>query len=103
MKMSLSVETTDRLKQSQLNVRIRRFAHNRLQIIKNELREIFTFHPKEWIDSFRCNSTYPCFAKGDVDSFIALFINTLATFLAVILSLQPILGNEIVFEKIVPG
>ncbi|CAF1602014.1 unnamed protein product [Adineta ricciae] len=101
--MSLSLETTDHLRYSQLNVRIRRFAHNRLQIIKSELREIFTFHPKEWIGSFRCNSTYPFFAKGDIDGFIALFINTLATFLAVILSLQPILGNEIVFEKIAPG
>lgn len=101
--MSLSIETTDHPKQSRLNVRIRRFTQNRLQIIKNELTEILTFHPKEWIDSFRCNSTYPFFAKGDIDGFIALFINTLATFLAVILSLQPILGNEIVFEKIAPG
>ena len=35
--------------------------------------------------------------------FVALFINTIATLLAVILSLQPILGDEIVYGKIVPG
>lgn len=71
--------------------------------IKNELRQIFTFHPKEWLSAFRPNSIYPFFVKGDIDGFVALFINNLATLLAVILSLQPILGNDIVYGKIVPG
>jgi hypothetical protein len=79
------------------------YLFNRLQIIKNELRQMLTFHPKEWINAFRFNSAYPLFVKGDIDGFVALFINNLATLLAVILSLQPILGNEIVYGKIVPG
>jgi len=80
-----------------------RYIFNRLQIIENELRQILTFHPKEWISAFRYNALYPIFVRGDIDGFVALFINNLATLLAVILSLQPILGNEIVYGKIVPG
>ncbi|UJR30783.1 hypothetical protein I4U23_018303 [Adineta vaga] len=99
----LPIEIIDHVDQTKLNIRIRRFVIDRVQMIKNELKEIFTFHPKEWVDSFRCNSFYPLFVKGDIDGFIALFINTLATLLAVILSLQPVLGNEIIYEKIVPG
>ena len=76
---------------------------NHLQKIKNELRQIFTFHPNEWLSAFRRNAIYPLFAKGDIDGFVALFINNLATLLATILSLQPILGNDIVYGKIVPG
>lgn len=83
--------------------KLRRIAVNRLQIIKNEIKELFTFHPKEWLDAFRFNSSYPLFVKGDIDGFVALFINTLSTLLAVILSLQPVLGNDIVYGKIVPG
>jgi hypothetical protein len=80
-----------------------RYVFNRLQIIKNELKQILTFHPKEWLNAFRFNALYPLFVKGDIDGFVALFINNLATLLAVILNLQPILGNEIVYGKIVPG
>lgn len=70
---------------------------------KNEVKEIFSFHPKEWISAFRRNSNYPFFVRGDIDGFIALFINNLSTLLAVVLSLQPILGDEIVYGKILPG
>jgi len=80
-----------------------RFLLNRLQMIKIEMKQLLTFHPKEWLDAFRFNSLYPLFVKGDIDGFVALFINNLATLLAVILSLQPILGDEIVYAKIVPG
>ena len=76
---------------------------SRWQIIKNEIRQLLTFHPREWLNAFRFNSSYPLFVKGDIDAFVALFINNLATLLAVILSLQPVLGNEIIFGKIVPG
>jgi hypothetical protein len=83
--------------------RARRFFMNHLKIIKNEVKQLLTFHPKEWANAFRFNSSYPLFVKGDIDGFVALFINNLATLLAIILSLQPILGNEIVYGKILPG
>jgi hypothetical protein len=73
------------------------------RIVKNELKELLTFHPKQWISAFRPNPNYPLFVRGDIDGFIALFINTISTLLAVILSLKPILGEEIVYGKIVPG
>lgn len=69
----------------------------------NQVKEFFTFHPKEWIGAFRSNPKYPLFVRGDIDGFIALFINTISTLLAVILSLRPILGEEIVYGRIVPG
>ncbi|CAF1350921.1 unnamed protein product [Adineta steineri] len=97
------VERTTNFVEIVSDTKIRRFFINRFQIIKNELKQILTFHPQEWINAFRFNSLYPLFVRGDIDGFIALFINTLATLLAVILSLQPILGNEIVYEKIIPG
>jgi AGZA family xanthine/uracil permease-like MFS transporter len=73
------------------------------QLLTSEIKELFTFHPQEWINGFRSNAKYPLFVRGDIDGFIALFINTLSTLLAVILSLQPILGQEIVYGRIVPG
>jgi hypothetical protein len=76
---------------------------NHCYIIKNEVKELLTFHPNEWISAFRSNPKYPLFVRGDIDGFIALFINTISTLLAVILSLQPILGEEIVYGRIVPG
>ncbi len=97
------VEMTIHQDDSVPDTKIRRFLINRWQIIKNEMKELLTFHPKEWLNAFRFNSLYPLFVKGDIDGFVALFINNLATLLAVILSLQPILGNEIVYGKIVPG
>lgn len=72
-------------------------------VIRNSVRELLTFHPKEWINAFRRNSHYPLFVRGDIDGFIALFINTISTLLAVILSLRPILGEQIVYGRIVPG
>lgn len=69
----------------------------------NQVKKFFTFHPKEWIGAFRSNPKYPLFVRGDIDGFIALFINTISTLLAVILSLRPILGEEIVYGRIVPG
>jgi hypothetical protein len=87
--------------------RIRQTQRQRLthqvHVIQSQIRQILTFHPNEWLDAFRWNSNYPLFVKGDLDGFVALFINNLATLLAVILSLQPILGNDIVYGKIVPG
>ena len=71
--------------------------------VKNEVKQLLTFHPKEWISAFRSNPNYPLFVRGDIDGFIALFINTLSTLLAIILSLQPILGEVIVYGRIVPG
>ncbi|CAF3488551.1 unnamed protein product [Rotaria sp. Silwood1] len=73
---------------------------NRRKIFQNELKEIVSFHPKEWISAFHFNSSYPLFVKGDIDGFMALFINNLATLLTAILCLQPILGNDIVYGKI---
>jgi hypothetical protein len=73
------------------------------RILKNEIKELFTFHPKDWINAFRRNPKYPLFVRGDIDGFVALFINNLSTLLAVILNLQPILGDQIVYGKIVPG
>ncbi len=98
-----SVEETVYENESVSETKLRRFFINRLRIIKNEIRQLLTFHPKEWLNAFRLNSLYPLFAKGDIDGVVALFINNLATLLAAILSLQPILGNEIVYGKIVPG
>lgn len=97
------VEMTNHQNEAVSKAKLRQVLVNRLQIIKNEMRELLTFHPREWLDAFRFNSSYPLFVKGDIDAFVALFINNLATLLAVILSLQPILGNDIIYGKIVPG
>jgi hypothetical protein len=76
---------------------------NHYRSVKNEVKEFLTFHPKEWLSAFRSNPNYPLFVRGDIDGFVALFINNLSTLLAVILNLQPILGDQIVYGKIVPG
>jgi hypothetical protein len=80
-----------------------RFMNEHCRQIASELRQIFSFHPTKWLVAFRPNSYYPIFVKGDIDGFVGLFINNLAVLLAVVLSLQPILGNAIVYGKIVPG
>ncbi|CAF3346222.1 unnamed protein product [Rotaria sp. Silwood2] len=67
------------------------------------MKELLTFHPKEWISAFRSNPKYPLFVRGDIDGFVALFFNNLSTLLVVVLSLQPILGDKIVYGKILPG
>ena len=79
------------------------FINQYWQLLRKELKEIFTIHPREWLNAFRPNPNYPLFGKGDIDGFIALLVNTLATLLAVILNLQPILGHHIVYGKIMPG
>ncbi|CAF1391523.1 unnamed protein product [Rotaria sordida] len=76
---------------------------NHCQNIKNEVKELLTFHPKEWISAFRSNRKYPFFVRGDIDGFVALYINNLSTLLAILLSLQPILGDNIVYSKVLPG
>ncbi|CAF3736726.1 unnamed protein product [Rotaria sp. Silwood1] len=73
------------------------------QNVKNEVKGLLTFHPKEWISAFRSNSKYPLFVRGDIDGFVSLFMNNISTLLAIILSLQPILGDKIVYSKILPG
>ncbi|CAF1171218.1 unnamed protein product [Rotaria sordida] len=100
---TLSIETKDDQNETRSNKKLHRFVNNRRRIFQSELKQIFSFHPKEWINAFRFNSSYPLFVKGDIDGFMALFINNLATLLTAILCLQPILGNDIVYGKIVPG
>lgn len=106
--MSIPLENIDQSQNETKSVAVEEITiiesfRNGLRQIRNELKEICTPNPREWINGFRYNSNYPLFVKGDIDGFVALFINTIATLLAVILSLQPILGNEIVYGKIVPG
>lgn len=74
-----------------------------LSSLKDEAKALFTFHPSEWISAFRSNRNYPWFTVGDIDAFVALFMNNLATLLAVILGLQLVFDDELVYGKIVPG
>lgn len=71
--------------------------------LKDEIRELFTFHFKEWANAFRCNPNYPLFVLGDIDGFVGLFVNNLATLFAVILNLQLVLESDIIYGKIIPG
>jgi hypothetical protein len=73
------------------------------QAIADETKALFTFHPKEWISAFRPNPKFPLFVVGDIDGFVALFMNNLATLLAVILGLRLVLEDDIIYGKIVPG
>jgi hypothetical protein len=68
-----------------------------------EIIILFTFHPKEWISAFRSNSRFPLFVLGDIDGFVALFMNNLATLLAVIFGLRLVFDDELIYGKIVPG
>ncbi|CAF1457532.1 unnamed protein product, partial [Didymodactylos carnosus] len=77
--------------------------HIYLRHLKNEFQELLTFHPQEWLNGLKPNRNYPLFLRGDIDGFITLFINNLATLLAVVLSLTPILGDQIVYGRILPG
>jgi hypothetical protein len=74
-----------------------------LDDIRNEAIALFTFHPSEWLSAFRYNPKFPLFAIGDIDGFVALFMNNLATLLAVILGLKIVFENDIIYGKIVPG
>lgn len=82
---------------------VRQFFQRRWSGLKNEIRELFTLHPHEWRDAFRRNPVYPIFQKGDIDGLVALFIDNMATLLTIILSLQTVLDNDIIYGKIVPG
>lgn len=83
--------------------RIGQFATEQWNGLKKEARELFTFHPHEWANAFRRNPVYPIFQKGDLDGLVALFIDNMATLLTVILILQTVLEEDIIYGKIVPG
>jgi hypothetical protein len=68
-----------------------------------EIIILFTFNPKQWITAFRSNPKFPLFVLGDIDGFVALFMNNLATLLAVILGLRIVFEDDIIYGKIVPG
>ena len=73
------------------------------QRMVKDFRTMFTFHPQEWRNAFRFNPNYQLFVRGDIDGLITFFVDTLATLLTIILSLQPILGSRIIYGKIMPG
>lgn len=77
--------------------------HLTANAIKDEGRALFSFYPKEWISAFKRNPKFPLFTLGDIDGFVALFMNNLATLLAVILGLRNVLPDDIIYGKIVPG
>jgi len=74
-----------------------------LSAVTDELKTLFTFHPKEWLNAFRPNPKFPLFTLGDIDGFVALFMNNLATLFAVIVGLQHFFSNNIIYGKIIPG
>jgi hypothetical protein len=69
----------------------------------SECRQLFTFHPKQWINAFRRNPNYPLFVRGDIDGVVALFIDNTATLLAIVLSLQSIFDADIIYGRVVTG
>ncbi|CAF1191777.1 unnamed protein product [Rotaria sp. Silwood1] len=75
---------------------ISRFFKQQWLNLSDEIRILLSFHPKEWLNAFRRNSKYPLFLPGDIDGLVALFIDNLATLLAIILALQPVLDPDIV-------
>ena len=82
---------------------IRQFFDSHWRDLKNGVRELVTFHPKQWVSAFRRNPKYPLFTLGDIDGFVALFVNNLATLLAVILGLKIVFESDIIYGKILPG
>ena len=74
-----------------------------LNALRNEVKALFTFHPREWLSAFRPNPKFPLFVLGAIDGFVALFMNNLATLLAVILGLKLVFEDDIIYGKIVPG
>jgi hypothetical protein len=87
---------------SQTNANVNQI-HSTCQAIVDEAKALFTFHPNEWISAFKPNPKFPLFVLGDIDGFVALFMNNLATLLAVILGLRLVLEDDIIYGKIVPG
>jgi len=77
--------------------------YSNLDALAQEAKALFTFHPKEWISAFRPNPKFPLFVVGDIDGFVALFMNNLATLLAVILGLRIVFEDDIIYGKIIPG
>ena len=55
------------------------------------------------MSAFKPNPKYPLFVLGDIDGFVALFVNNLATLLAVILGLKLVFESDIIYGKILPG
>ena len=82
---------------------VREFFSSNWKNFQVAIRELFTFHPEEWLSAFRRNPNYPLFTLGDIDGFVALFVNNLATLLAVILGLQLVFESDIIYGKILPG
>lgn len=81
----------------------KKYITNKWRKFKREIRELLTFHPKEWLNAFRRNPKYPLFVLGDIDGFVGLFVNNLATLLAVILGLEVVFESDIIYGKIIPG
>lgn len=71
--------------------------------LKFELKTLVTFHPKEWASAFLSNPRYPLFCRSDLDGFVALFVDNMASLLAIIINLQVIFDLDIIYGKIVPG
>ncbi|CAF3287432.1 unnamed protein product [Rotaria socialis] len=108
--MSMPMEISNKTFEADINqdetiavTKQRRFLKHCRKIMIDEPKKILSFQSSEWISAFRFNSSYPLFTRGDIDGFVALFINNLATLLSVIMGLQPTLGNDIVYGKILPG
>ncbi|CAF2106096.1 unnamed protein product [Rotaria magnacalcarata] len=108
--MSMPMEISNKIFEVDINqdetvpvTKQRRFLKHCRKIMIDEPKRILTCQSSEWISAFHFNSSYPLFTRGDIDGFVALFINNLATLLSVIMGLQPILGNDIVYGKILPG
>lgn len=70
---------------------------------RQEATTLFTFQPKQWLNAFRPNPKFPLFVVGDIDGFVALFMNNLATLLAVILGLKNFFSDELIYGRIIPG
>ncbi len=101
--MSIEDPVENNVTVSTKNDKIRYFFKQHWNILKKEIRELFTFHPGEWRDAFRRNPVYPIFRKGDIDGLVALFIDNMATLLTIILSLQSVFDTDIIYGKIAPG
>ena len=99
----MSVEMIINEKKSTTSPETHSFLTDDLGQIGNEQKKSKKFHPKEWLNGLRSNPKYPLFVKGDIDGFIVLFTNNLATLLVIILSARPILGDDIVYGRMVPG
>jgi hypothetical protein len=85
------------------DVHARKSFSSNWESFKSEIKELFTFHPREWVNAFRRNPKYPLFALGDIDGFIALFMNNLAILFGVILGLKHIFDPDLIYGKLIPG